>query len=124
MRLFPHLQDTGGFFICVLKKVAPCPTKTEGKNAGKNTEASNDANEPNITEENMKIDEKPNEANEQQDEAKKKQQEERNEKRKAKRGGGTGYPGAKGYEWKEDPFYAHTEALDDFYALFGIDQSV
>lgn len=27
MRLFPHDQDTGGFFVCVLEKAASAPTE-------------------------------------------------------------------------------------------------
>ena len=41
MRILPHAQDTGGFFVAVLHKKAPCPC--ESKKAYENGE-SNGAN--------------------------------------------------------------------------------
>jgi hypothetical protein len=133
LRLFPHVQDTGGFFIAVLKKVAPCPTKADGKGRA-NKEKEKETKVEEIPKEELKMDvesraegipEKndvkanPKAINQSASDA----QATDEEPKSAKRGGG-GYPGAKGYEWKEDPFHPHTESLDDFYGLFGIDPTV
>ena len=39
MRILPHAQDTGGFFVAVLQKTAPCPW--ESKKAYENGESNN-----------------------------------------------------------------------------------
>lgn len=113
LRLFPHLQDTGGFYIAVLKKVATCSVKPErAKREEKVVEVMTEDPAPDDAEP-KKNNQKGNNSNDAQAEEQKK-----------KRGGGGGYPGAKGYEWKEDPFYPHKDGLADFYSLFGIDADV
>lgn len=40
IRILPHHQDTGGFFVAVLEKTAPLPWEKEDKKPAENTEAS------------------------------------------------------------------------------------
>ena len=40
MRVLPHLQNTGGFFVAVLEKSAPCPWENKKKYEGEAEEGS------------------------------------------------------------------------------------
>lgn len=53
IRIYPHLQDTGGFFICLMRKTGPIPEDPHNKHKKTQQEQSSDQEKETVSHQNQ-----------------------------------------------------------------------